>query len=140
VQGFRVFSSYLFTSLEEKTPMARLRASGMMYLRFGLENPRDYRMIFMSAPEDLAGLEKGGIDTSATFRFLVDRVAECIKSRDLAKPANGDATEVAAIIWAHVHGLVSLRVVGRFAKIGDDAAFARFFRHSTDRMLRGLAP
>jgi AcrR family transcriptional regulator len=139
-EGFRVFSSYLLRSLEAKTPFERLRAAGDHYRAFALENPRDYRVIFMtSADEAIAAGARKRADkqTSPTFQFLVDRVTECMQHKHLAR---GDATEVAAVIWAHVHGLVSLRLCGHLAAAGDDAAFARFFRASTDRLLAGLAP
>jgi len=131
-EGLRVFSSYLLRALKETTSLERLRAAGDMYRRFGIENPRDYRVIFMSTPgEDV------DVGSSATFQFLVDRVSECIKAKALAR---GDGLEIAAVIWAHVHGLVSLRLCGQLAVVGDDDAFTRFFLRSTDRLLKGLAP
>lgn len=138
-EGFRLFSRYLLKSLEAKTPLDRLRASGEQYRLFGLENPRYYRVIFMSAGDAVRTAKRDALAARAdsTFRFLVDRVSECMRSKDLAR---GDATEVAAAIWAHVHGLVSLRLCGHLDPAGDDAAFARFFRKSTDRLLAGLGP
>lgn len=139
-EGFRTFSSYLFRALSEKTPMARLRVAGDCYIRFALENPHDYRVIFMSTAGDLGGRRKpaaSGKETSPSFQFLVDRVRECMDTHALER---GDATEVAATVWAHVHGLSSLRLSGHLSSVGDDAAFARFFRASTDRLLRGFAP
>jgi AcrR family transcriptional regulator len=139
-EGFRTFSSYLLRALAETSPLDRLRAAGDFYLRFATENPHDYRVIFMSSVEDL-GLEPGSPppqdkDTSSTFQFLVDRVRECIDARVIAA---FDATEVAVTIWAHVHGLSSLRLSGHLRSVGDDAAFAAFFRASTDRLIKGFA-
>jgi AcrR family transcriptional regulator len=138
-EGFRTFSRYLLRALAETTPLGRLRAAGDFYLRFAIENPHDYRVIFMSSVED-RGLEPGGAPpqgTSPTFQFLVDRVRECIDARVIAP---GDATEVAATIWAHVHGLSSLRLSGHLCSVGDDEAFTAFFRASTDRLIKGFAP
>lgn len=140
-EGFRVFSGYLLRALAEKTPLARLRAAGDHYLRFGLENPRDYRVIFMRGGDELGALpakrgKREAYETAPTFQFLVDRVRECIAQKELAK---GDPVEMAAVIWAHVHGLVSLRLSGHLEAAGDDAAFAKFFRRSTDALLAGLA-
>src|SRR5579885_2223691 len=45
-EGFRVFASYLMGSLAKPKPLERLRATGQQYLRFALERPRDYRVIF----------------------------------------------------------------------------------------------
>ena len=135
--GFRHFGSYLLRALAEPTPRARLVRSGELYQRFALENPRDYRVIFMGDAEFF--LEKNALkgNPDATFQFLIDRVRECMQARILKKR---DETEVATIIWAHVHGLVSLRLSGHLQQVGDDAAFARFHAHSVDRLLAGLAP
>lgn len=132
--GFRTFGLYLMRSLGAKTPLDRMRACGTQYLRFALERPHDYRVIFMSELVALGFTEKIPSDheSAATFLFLVDRVRECQAAKVFAK---GDETEIAAMIWAHVHGLASLRIAGRLAPVGDDAAFARFFERSVDRFL-----
>jgi AcrR family transcriptional regulator len=138
-EGFRTFSSYLLRALTAETPLERLRSTGDYYLRFALDNAHDYRVIFMTDVTVLAGPEKKLTprETSPTFQFLVDRVRECIVSRDLAK---SDPTDMAATIWAHVHGLASLRLSGHLGSVGDDEAFAAFFRRSTDHLLAGFAP
>ena len=136
-EGFRTFSSYLLRALAERTPMARLRASGDFYCRFALENPHDYRVIFMSSVEDLGLSETSPRESSPTFQFLVDRVHECVAAGVLVP---GDAEEMAATIWAHVHGLASLRLSGHLDSVGDDEAFVAFFRTSTDHLLQGFAP
>jgi AcrR family transcriptional regulator len=138
-EGFRTFASYLMRALAETTPLARLRASGALYLRFALENEHDYRVIFMSTVTDLglASTQQPLQETSPTFQFLVDRVRECVAAGVLAP---GDANEMAATIWAHVHGLASLRLSGHLGSVGDDEAFAAFFQGSVDRLLQGFAP
>jgi AcrR family transcriptional regulator len=122
-------------ALDSKTPRARLRASGLCYVRFALENPHDYRVIFMTSAKQTTSAPPLG--TAPTFQFLVDRVRECIEAGDLA---DGDARELAATIWSHVHGLASLRLSGHLAEAGNDEAFVKFFQRSTDQLLRGLAP
>lgn len=133
-EGFRVFASYLMESLRQPEPLARLRATGQQYLRFALERPRDYRVIFMSevASSDLAAQR----DASPSFQFLVDRVRECIAGKALQK---GAPEELAVTIWAHVHGLVSLRLAGHLASAGDDPTFSQLYTRSVDHLLDGLA-
>ncbi len=138
-EGFRIFASYLLRALEAPTPRARMERSAEEYLRFAMEQPRHYRFIFMGAGEDTAVLapSRQGRDHEPTFQFLVDRVHECVAARVLRK---GDAQEMAALIWAHVHGLVSLRLSGHLARIGNDAAFERFYKASAERTIDALAP
>src|SRR5690348_12065062 len=80
-EGFSTFSTYLMRALSGKTPLERLRRSGVAYLDFALEHPRDYALMFMTPCADL-GLETVSESAKArmdgTFVFLVDRIKECI--------------------------------------------------------------
>ena len=73
--------------------------------------------------------------STETFRFLVDRVRECVDAGVLRE---GDPDEMATFIWAHVHGLVSLRLSGHLEAVGTDADFARFYERSIDSLVAGL--
>ncbi len=57
-QGFEVFSSYLVRALAAATPLERAFAACEQYRTFGLENPLDYRFIFMSPAEQVQGPKK----------------------------------------------------------------------------------
>ncbi|HEY3254171.1 MAG TPA: TetR-like C-terminal domain-containing protein, partial [Polyangiaceae bacterium] len=72
----------------------------------------------------------------STFQFLVDRVRECM---DAGVIARADPDTTAVLIWAHLHGLVSLRLAGLLEAIGDDHAFAELYRQSVARLFRALA-
>jgi AcrR family transcriptional regulator len=136
-EGFRIFSSYLLRALDGKTPETRLKRSVEEYLRFALENPRDYRFIFMGAVEEdgpVSPLAEEG-ERPPTFQFLVDRVSECMQARVLDK---GNPDTVATVIWAQVHGLVSLRLSGLLARLGNDEQFTRFFHNATAHLFVGL--
>jgi AcrR family transcriptional regulator len=142
--GFRIFSSYLLRALSGSTPRERMALSAEQYLRFGLENPRDYRVIFMGGAEEYAAVTASGkrsakpiVEGDSTFQFLVDRVRDCIQARVLRKD---DPQALAMVIWAHVHGLVSLRLSGHLGAVGDEAEFARFYEQATQRLLAALAP
>src|SRR6188768_4474301 len=80
-QGFEVFSSYLVRALAAPTPLERALASCDQYRRFGLENPLDYRFIFMSQAKqiqlpknDTHACDEPLLPQYSTFQFLVDRV------------------------------------------------------------------
>jgi AcrR family transcriptional regulator len=136
--GFRTFGSFLMRALAAPTPRERMRSSALQYLRFGLENPLDYRVMFMAAADGFAAIEPPhGSAPEPTFQFLVDRVEECMRAKVLRE---GDSTEIAAIIWAHVHGLVSLRLSGHLGRAGPDAEFTRFYEAAVERLVTGLAP
>ena len=141
-QGFEVFSSYLVRALAASTPLERALASCDQYRRFGLENPRDYRFIFMSPAEQVQVPKGQGASDApllpqySTFQFLVDRVRECM---DAGVIAHGDTQRTAVLVWAHLHGLVSLRLAGLLSAVGDEPAFAEMYRTSVARLFRALA-
>jgi AcrR family transcriptional regulator len=140
-QGFQIFSSYLVRALSAPTPLGRLLAAGEQYRDFGLENPLDYRFIFMSPAEQVCvpqdAQDAQALPQYSTFRFLVDRVSECMAAGVL----KADQPEpVAVFIWAHVHGLVSLRLATHLDWLGDDRAFVEHYRDSVARLVRGLSP
>ncbi|MEO7034058.1 MAG: TetR/AcrR family transcriptional regulator [Polyangiaceae bacterium] len=134
-QGFQVFSSYLVRALSARTPLERLLSTTEQYRLFALENPLDYRFIFMTVTEKVRGPTAESYPQDTTFQFLVDRVRECTEAGVLAP---SDATTTAVLIWAYVHGLVSLRLSEHLCAVGDDAAFADLYRASVERLLRGL--
>jgi AcrR family transcriptional regulator len=138
-EGFRIFSSYLMRALAGATPRERLVQSSRQYLRFALEHPRDYRVIFMGGAEDFAALAPPGNahESAPTFQFLVDRVRECMQAGVILA---ADPTATAALVWANVHGLASLRLSGHLARAGSDEEFARFYDGAVERLLAGLAP
>jgi len=144
MQGFQVFSSYLVRALGAPGPLPRLLATGEQYRQFAIENPLDYRFIFMSPIEQITRSEREtlvacepDLPRDTTFQFLVDRVRECMDAGALAP---GEPERVAVLIWAHVHGLVALRLSGHLQPLGDDQAFAAFYRDAVQGLLRGLGP
>lgn len=141
-RGLTVFYGYLVRALAEATPRARFFGAATEYLHFGLENPRDYRVLFMGEPSEADAASSSSASAAsraphATFQFLVDRVEECMRAGVLRE---GKSDEVAAVIWAHLHGLVSLRLSGQLQRAGGAAEFARFYRRSTEQLVAGLAP
>jgi hypothetical protein len=106
--------------------MERLSAAGQAYLDFALAHPRDYELMFLRAAKvDVTRGPLAWRDT-ATFRFLVDRVAEC-QSAGLCEP--GDPEVAALSIWAHVHGLVSLYLAHKLQ--ADEATFRSLYARVT---------
>jgi AcrR family transcriptional regulator len=138
-EGFRVFQLFLMRALAEGTPLERLRAAGRYYLAFAMEHSQHYSVIFMTRETTIPKGSPSGVypENAATFQFLVDRVRECMEVKVLR---SDDPVALAASIWAHVHGLASLRLTGHLLAVGDEEAFAKFYATSVDDHLRGLAP
>jgi AcrR family transcriptional regulator len=89
-------------------PVEALFAVGRAYVHFGLDNPEPYRLVFMTRPDpDAAEEDAARLGQQSAFARTVEVVQAAIDAGRL-KPQYTDATRVATIVWAHVHGLVSL--------------------------------
>jgi AcrR family transcriptional regulator len=136
-QSAELFTSHLLAALAASTPMARMRALGERYYDFAVSHRRDYELMFVLNCAIL-GLDsvkdKSREENGASFRLLVDRVAECQRSGDLHA---GDPEQLALSIWSCVHGLVSLALSGRIELEGH--SLRELFLFHLDTHLRGLA-
>ena len=102
-----------------ENPLLRLHKMGENYIKFGLEYPEYYDLMFiLPAPmEKLVELNLGEWkNADLTREMLKAMVAECM-AKGIIK--NHDVTIVAMAFWGLVHGLVSLSIRRRFEKMVD---------------------
>lgn len=93
-------------------PVERLRKAGQAYVRFAVEHPMQYQLIFMTRRPELPG-EKGiARDDPAedAYAFLRETCADCIASGRL-RPEFRDPEELAQMAWSSLHGILALHVV-----------------------------
>ena len=94
-------------------PREQLRRIGLAYVDYGLEHPSHYRFMFMtpkpSMPASSFGISDGDPGSHA-YTALRDTVAKGIAAGGFRDEFT-DAEELAQILWAGVHGIVSLHVV-----------------------------
>lgn len=130
--GFRLFASYLRRSENETTARARLTRSIAEYLNFALENPGYYEIMFMTS-DKITGLknlnQRGAEEMQATYVYHHQLVVNCA-----FKEQNND--ELAATIWAFVHGLVALYLVGKLPLDRDH--FVALYKRQTENFLAKL--
>lgn len=96
-------------------PLDRLRETGRGYVRFALNHPNSYRLMFMTphpallddSPE--AQAMKGNPEQDA-YALLKRVVTDCMEAGRL-RPEYKDADLVAQLLWSGVHGLISLLIV-----------------------------
>ncbi|HXJ66726.1 MAG TPA: TetR/AcrR family transcriptional regulator [Actinomycetota bacterium] len=91
----------------QQDPVQSLLACGHAYVRFGLENPEHYRILFMTKPEqtpDSWTAEK--VMGSAAFEHLVEAVAEAVETIDVQP--RPDPVFVSISLWSIAHGITSL--------------------------------
>lgn len=107
-QRFAMFRDYIGAAeTDTDDPVEALRDMGHRYLRFALEYPGHYRVLFMSGtpiPEDVPIEELNGMQA---FGLLVEMVQHCVDARRFRKV---DAFVASIGVWTALHGLVSIRI------------------------------
>jgi AcrR family transcriptional regulator len=90
-----------------KDPVEELYQRGKAYVRFGLDHPEQYRILFMRGGSHAAAAsDEGRIRRASAFDHMVEAVSRCIDAG--AFPKDSDPFVVAVELWAVVHGLTSL--------------------------------
>ncbi len=111
---FGRFGREMWSAAEEAgaNPLSRLRAIGEVYVRFALEGPHRYRLMF---GEKMQRSPHAGVHESAQalYEGFVRAVADCQEAGQLPR---GDPARLAALIYATVHGAVDLALAGQAEK------------------------
>lgn len=105
-EGFEELYRLQLTTLSIKDPLERLRQHAKVYVRFGLENPEYYDLMFIERGpakkiEELQEWEVG----LRTYRFLEENIKACIEAGVFG---GKDFQAATFAMWAFVHGMVSL--------------------------------
>jgi AcrR family transcriptional regulator len=135
LEGRRCLVRYFQRALVGKTPRERLHLTGKNYLRFALAHPKEYQVLFMAWDQLPLDLPEAGRHTP-TFRFLLDRVEDCVHARLL--PAKTDVLDVAMLCWSVCHGLASLYLSGGEKNRMSQSQFQRLADHVMELTLDGL--
>ena len=107
--GFNRFAEALEKARATSTdPRVRGGAVGEAYVRFALENPHSYKLMFdLNQPniDKYPGLIAAGQRARAT---MTDHVKDSIATGVFA----GDPEQIGMMLWAAVHGIVVLQLAG----------------------------
>jgi len=131
-EEYNLFLSYVTAVPATLSPADKLRATSDRYVDFAIDHPQAYQLLFVEPhgisvdryPKDFqSGRSRG-------FGQLRALVEECMDAGEIRE---GDPTDVALDIYAHLHGLVMLHSAGRFG--GRTAVMRTFVRRSIARLL-----
>lgn len=134
-EGFTLLSSRL-EALRVDDPVERLRQGAHAYFDFALTQPHYYRLMFQ--------LEKGVVEPcddkaalgANTFGFIRRAVVEALNQGKF--DASLPEPIISHVIWAHVHGAVSLALTGHLGFMLPQAYHTAFFEEVVETTLRGL--
>jgi len=135
--SFGSFAGTLMRALDAPTPLDQFRVMLERYFDFALEHPQDYALMFLTNTRD-QGFEKLGSQTrsllGSSFKFMAERIEDCIEAGVFAA---GDPEARAKLVWAELHGLVSLYVGGQLG-VASPKQFRAIASESIELMLRAL--
>lgn len=112
-QGFQMLQERLAVVARSLSPFERLRQMGRVYLRFALDNPEYYDLMFVSDATIDRALEREGEDWRPgreAYDLLRQQVVVCQETGSLP-PHDLEAATFA--LWAMVHGIASLVIKRR---------------------------
>ena len=108
VADFSALGQAMYKIGRIEDPVERLRRLGLAYADFALDNPSQYRFMFMTQQghghDENASSSKPDQDA---YEFLLQTVTEGIGSNRY-RPELADPHEMAQVMWSGVHGIVSL--------------------------------
>jgi AcrR family transcriptional regulator len=88
-------------------PVESIMLRGRAYVRFGLDNPEPYRVLFMRKPTDTPlPFQYEKIMSSSAFGHLFEDVVRGIGSGRI----QGEPMLVSVFLWSVVHGITSLLI------------------------------
>lgn len=114
-------------------PLEALRAVLTEYAAFGLGNPNEYRIVFMTEktrPTDAQAVD-GMDEGNPALQAFLSRVEACIAAGRI----KGDPFAIATMLWSIAHGTISLMITFPFHEFGDREAF---LKRMCDFALAGL--
>jgi AcrR family transcriptional regulator len=132
-EGFQLLADALdqAATLEPDDPLGQLTATGLAYVRFALDHPHHFGVMFSSLPSTSPSLLSAG---RRAFEVLVRTIQT---GQQAGLVAMRDPRELATVAWAEVHGLVTL-LLNRQLSVATDAAVEVLVRRCCGMLIDGL--
>lgn len=110
---FRALTESLHAVGDVADPIERMRRIARLYVNFGINNPNQYRQIFMSSSGPLYDEEfredvRGNPDTDA-YAWIIKVMSDALRQGAIAIP-DGKLELYAQTLWSAFHGLISLHI------------------------------
>ena len=112
LHSFDSFTEVMRESRNRDDPLAGLRALARAYVRYGLEHPEHYRIMFMDRLEISSELYAAELmSESSSFGVLIETV-RALKASGVLRSGlvEMDDFHLGVLLWSSVHGLTSLFV------------------------------
>jgi AcrR family transcriptional regulator len=133
-EGFRTLRQQLARAWEEGgRDRVALDAMGVAYVRFAVDSPSHYRVMFGRFIEPHASEPDLATEAAAAFQALVDALA-ALQADALVR--REDAVTMAWFVWAVVHGVAMFAIDGQ---LRDPGAVEALVPYALERLQTGIA-
>ncbi len=122
------------TGRAQQTARGGLQAIALAYVRFALEHPEEYRVMFGAEVAGVAPAE--GSERQQVYALLRDGIAG-LQQAGLVRA--GDPGTMALSAWSLVHGVAMLALDGQ-PSVAQPKAAEELTLEATDLMMFGMAP
>jgi AcrR family transcriptional regulator len=133
MQGFVRLGEAIAATRDIEDPYEALREGGRRYRTLALAHPMVYRIMFLRSVPGFEPSDQALEVASEAFGVLISSVQRAIAAGVLTE---GRPSDMAQVIWASIHGWVSLELMGMgFVEDQDEG-----FNQVCQTILRGLRP
>ena len=133
VEGFHRLGEAMGSRPLTDDPIADIRACGMAYRRFAVDNQTLYSVMFDRVVPDFHPSVEAQVLAGATLDLLAKRLERAM-SAGLLRSA--DPLHTAALVWATCHGVVSLEL----KQVSPSAIdWSQVYENATAMIIKGLA-
>lgn len=105
--GFEQFGTYLLAISTDLPPDEHFRELGLAYIRFAIQNPQHFMLIFNRLDVDTKP-DRDKLVCDGTYQALTSAIQRSIDCGDIASSHDVDAVVFAA--WSIVHGMATLLI------------------------------
>ena len=133
VQGFNRLGDAMAAMAQIDDPAEALLEGARAYRALALAHPMEYQVMFLRAVPGFEPSDPALTSCTRGFDHLVATVQRAIRAGAIAP---GSPTETAQMIWASIHGWVSLELLG-FGFVDDHDVW---YDRLCEALLRGLRP
>ena len=133
IQGFELLGAEMQAMAQIADPFEALLEGARRYRALAIAHPMAYQVMFLRAVPGFQPSIGALGQCTGTFDSLVAAVERAMRAGVIT---DGEPTETAQLIWATIHGWVSLELLGIGFVEDQDAGYD----HLCEALLRGLRP
>jgi AcrR family transcriptional regulator len=138
VLGYEELTRHLEVDIPLEKPIERLKAQAVGYVRFALEFPGRFHLMFRN--DLLLPDHPRRIETAEKAWYLLAGTAQALHSRPVGAPLDPRSRALVIAAWSTVHGFAHLALGGKFSKYEPPLTREQILTQALPEVLEALWP